>query len=52
MENHAEPEVLETEAQVVVTKDGTVLTDEDMQRLADEAERGYDVARLKPRPRR
>lgn len=32
-----------------VTKDGTVLTDEQIQAYADEAERGYDPAMLRPR---
>ncbi|MGL4176708.1 MAG: CopG family transcriptional regulator [Dermatophilaceae bacterium] len=32
--------------------DGTELTDELIQRLADEAEAGYDVDALVPRPRR
>lgn len=31
------------------TKSGRILTDEDFERLADEAEAGYDVAHLKPR---
>jgi hypothetical protein len=31
------------------TKTGKVLTYEDIQALADEAERGYDVSQLKPR---
>jgi pyridoxal biosynthesis lyase PdxS len=30
-----------------VTKSGRVLTDEDIQKLADEAEQGYDVEQLK-----
>lgn len=34
-----------------VTKTGKVLTDEDIEKMADEAERGYDVAALKPRRR-
>jgi len=33
--------------QPMVTKTGKVLTDEDIQALADEAERGYDVERIK-----
>lgn len=32
--------------EVVRTKSGKVLTDADMQRLADEAEAGYDVGKL------
>lgn len=32
-----------------VTKTGKVLTDEDLEKLADEAERGYDVSHLKDR---
>jgi hypothetical protein len=32
-----------------VTKSGRVLTDEDIEALADEAERGYDVSNLKCR---
>jgi hypothetical protein len=31
------------------TRTGRVLTDADIQALADEAERGYDVERLRPR---
>ena len=31
------------------TKSGKVLTDDDIQALADEAEAGYDVSHLKPR---
>lgn len=34
------------------TASGRVLTDADIQKLADEAERGYDVEQLKARPRR
>src|SRR6266511_101569 len=34
------------------TKSGRVLTDADIEALADEAERGYDVARLATRPGR
>lgn len=30
------------------TKSGKVLTDDDIQALADEAERGYDIAHLRP----
>jgi hypothetical protein len=33
----------------LVTKAGRVLTDADIDELADEAERGYDVSRLTPR---
>lgn len=33
----------------LVTKTGKVLTDEDIQQLADEAERGYDPASFQPR---
>lgn len=32
------------------TKTGKVLTNEDIQALADEAERGYDVSHLKDKP--
>ena len=32
-----------------VTKDGTVITDDQIREWADEAERGYDPARLRPR---
>jgi hypothetical protein len=32
------------------TKSGKVLTDEDIQALADEAEEGYDIEHLKPMP--
>lgn len=32
------------------TKTGKILTDADIEALADEAERGYDVSHLKPRP--
>lgn len=35
-----------------VTETGRVLTEEDIQALADEAERGYDVSLLKDRPQR
>lgn len=35
-----------------VTKTGKVLTDADIEALADEAERGYDVSKIKPRPPR
>ena len=34
---------------VVGTSRGTALTDDDIQRLADEAEAGYDPSRLRPR---
>ena len=34
---------------VVGTSRGTPLTDDDIQRLADEAEAGYDPSRLRPR---
>jgi len=37
------------EAQPMVTKSGRVLTDADVQALADEAERGYDVDKLRRR---
>jgi hypothetical protein len=37
---------------VWVTKSGKVLTDEDIQALADEAEQGYDVSHLKDKPDR
>lgn len=33
-----------------VTKSGRVLTEGDIEDLADEAERGYDVTHLKERP--
>jgi len=33
----------------LVTKTGKVLTEEDISRLADEAEEGYDVSNLKDR---
>jgi len=33
------------------TKSGRVLTDAEIQKLADEAERGYDVEHLRDRPR-
>ena len=33
------------------TKTGKVMTDADIETLADEAERGYDVAQLEPRRR-
>lgn len=32
-----------------VTKTGRVLTDEEIEALADEAERGYDLDRIRPR---
>lgn len=32
-----------------ITKTGKVLTDADIEALADEAERGYDISKLKPR---
>lgn len=35
---------------VLRTKTGRVLTDEEIQALADEAERGYDPADFVPRP--
>lgn len=35
-----------------VTKTGKVLTDEDIEALADEAERGYDVSQIVARPPR
>jgi hypothetical protein len=35
-----------------ITKTGKVLTDADIEALADEAERGYDVSRLKGKPNR
>lgn len=35
-----------------VTKTGKVLTDEDIEALADEAERGYDVSQIVARPLR
>lgn len=35
--------------QPLITKSGKVLTDEDIERLADEAERGYDIENLKER---
>ena len=35
--------------QVIGTSCGTPLTDDDIQRLADEAEAGYDPSRLRPR---
>ncbi len=35
-----------------VTKTGKVLTTEDIEALADEAERGYDVSHLKGKPNR
>jgi CRISPR-associated endonuclease/helicase Cas3 len=34
---------------VLITKSGRVLTDEDLDRLADEAERGYDLTNWRPR---
>lgn len=33
------------------TKSGKILTDEDIERLADEAERGYELTDLASRPR-
>jgi hypothetical protein len=36
----------------LVTKTGKVLTDEDIEALADEAERGYDVSHLVDKPDR
>jgi hypothetical protein len=36
----------------LTTKTGKVLTDDDIQALADEAEQGYDVEHLKAGPRR
>lgn len=36
----------ETEPPVYRTKTGKVLTDADLEALADEAERGYDVSHL------
>jgi hypothetical protein len=35
-----------------VTKTGKILTEEDIEALADEAEQGYDVSRLRERKRR
>lgn len=35
---------------VVVTRDGTPLTERRLRELVDEAERGYDVARITARP--
>jgi NAD-dependent SIR2 family protein deacetylase len=35
-----------------VTKTGKVLSDADIQALADEAEQGYDVSHLKGKPNR
>lgn len=32
--------------EVIRTKSGRILTDEDIQALADEAERGYDITKL------
>ena len=34
----------------IVTKTGKVLTDADIEALADEAEAGYDVSHLRPKP--
>jgi hypothetical protein len=36
---------------ILRTADGHDLTDADIQALADEAEAGYDVRQLRPRPR-
>jgi hypothetical protein len=36
----------------VTTKSGKILTEEDMDRLADMFERGVDISRWKPRPGR
>lgn len=47
---HRERPVMIQEGEVVRTKTGTVLTQEDLQRLADEAEGGYDVSRIRERP--
>lgn len=38
-------------ADLLITKEGTVLTDAAMRHLADEAERGYDVSKFKRRNR-
>jgi hypothetical protein len=35
-----------------ITSNGRVITDEEIQALADEAEAGYDLAKLKRRPGR
>lgn len=37
------------EPRTYVTKSGRVLTDADIEALADEAERGYDVTSIRPR---
>jgi hypothetical protein len=37
------------DAMAVTTKHGRVLTDEDLDRVANEAERGYDLERWRPR---
>ncbi|HTH13421.1 MAG TPA: hypothetical protein VMB23_03425 [Spirochaetia bacterium] len=34
------------------TKTGRILTPEDIQALADEAEEGYDVSQIRPQPAR
>lgn len=36
----------------LVTRTGRVLTDDDIQRFADEAEQGYEVEKLRERPAR
>lgn len=43
---------LENAEPVYRTKAGTLLTEEVIQELVDEAEQGYDVSHLKPRPPR
>jgi hypothetical protein len=36
------------ETKIVMTSGGVPLTEADLDRLADEAERGYDVSQIKP----
>jgi hypothetical protein len=39
-------------ARSLITKSGTRLSEEDIERLADEAERGFDLSTWEPRPGR
>lgn len=44
--------ILEAPGNTYTTKSGKVLTDADIEALADEAERGYNVEKLKDKPNR
>jgi hypothetical protein len=50
---HADRDLLQELADSLAprTRTGRVLTDNDLDRLAAEAERGYDVSHIRPRPR-